>query len=85
MPHPGARNRKVAKFTVNLADEVNVRLERLADASGSNKSTMAAMCIAAGVNMLERFFLMDLQQYVVQASEDKANQLAEDVKLAGQK
>lgn len=85
MPHSGARNPKIAKFSVNLADDINARLERLADAAGANKSTMAAMCISAGVNMLERVYLMDLQQYVIQASEDKATQLAEDVNRAGQK
>ena len=49
----GARNPKVLKISVNLADEVNRRLEQLADKSGMNKSTIAAMCVAAGLEQLE--------------------------------
>ena len=53
----GARNPKVVSFSVRLDEAINARLERLADAAGSNKGTMAAMTIAAGLNMLEQVYI----------------------------
>ena len=82
---PGARNPKTAKFSVNVTDDINARIEHLADVAGANKTTLAAMCISAGLNLLERVYLVDLQQYVEQATSDKVAQLTADVNLAGQK
>lgn len=80
--HPGARNPKTAKFTVNLASDINDRLEALADHAGANKGTMAAMCLSAGINILERAFLIGVQPYVDQAVNDKSQQFASDVSQA---
>ena len=64
----GARNPKVTSFSVRLDDRMNARLEQLADAAGANKGTMAAMAIAAGLNLLEGAFIKQ-EETIEQAGE----------------
>lgn len=82
MMSTGARNPKVAKFSINLAEQVNDRLESLADAAGMNKSTMAAQAVAIGVNFLEVVFLkskamhaLDVNAFVQGASQQLGSDL----------
>lgn len=77
-----ARNPKVIRFTISLDDEINKRLEHIADRIGQNKATTAAMLTAIGVNVFEPLLMVGVQQYVEQAMEDKSNQLLDDVKAA---
>lgn len=49
----GARNPKEQRIMMRVADQLNTRLERLADSLGQNKSSMAALCMALGMNTLE--------------------------------
>lgn len=79
----GARNPKEARFTVSLSGDMNRRLERLADAAGSNKGTMAALCIAAGINVLEHVYLRNMgvsQEELDALTEAHAHRLVDDVK-----
>lgn len=89
MMSTGARNPKVAKFSINLAEHINDRLESLADAAGMNKATMAAQAVAIGVNFLEVVFLKSkaLQMPELNASfvENATQQLAGDLEYAGKK
>lgn len=84
-PHPGARNPKTRAFSLKVTDEINARVERLADKAGMNKSTMAAMAIAAGLNILEHSFMVGVEKYVEQASADKLGQMEADIKGASSK
>ncbi len=77
---PNARNPKVARFTVNLEESINTRLEHVADRLGQNKASTAAMLMAIGLNVFEPLLMIGVQQYVEQAVEDKSKQLVEDVK-----
>ena len=79
----GPRNPKEARFSVNLTGDMNGRLERLADAAGANKGTMAALCIAAGINMLEHVYLRNMgvpEGEIERLIEQRARQLADDMK-----
>jgi len=82
MMNTGARNPKVAKFSINLAETVNERLESLADAAGMNKATMAAQAVAIGINFLEVVFLksqamhaLDVNAFVQSASQQLGSDL----------
>jgi len=80
---PGPRNPKVARFTIALAADMNARLERLADAAGANKGTMAALCIAAGINLLEHVYLRNMgvsEAEMESLTNAHAQRLASDVK-----
>jgi hypothetical protein len=77
--HPGARNPKMARFSLNVTEAVNDRVERLADAAGANKGTMAALALSAGLNLLERVYMLDLEKYAEQATNDKLEQLRSDL------
>lgn len=71
----GARNPKTRAFSIKVTEDINSRVEQLADAAGMNKSTMAAIAIAAGLRQLEAIFLMQKQaraqveQYVQEQSQ----------------
>jgi predicted DNA-binding protein len=69
---PGARNPKQRGFTVRVTLAMNDRLEALADRAGANKITMASICLAAGINLLEASFQTARQ-----------NQLMTDLQEAG--
>lgn len=78
----GARNPKVAKFSISLAEQINERLESLADAAGMNKATMAAQSVAIGINFLEVIFLkskamqsLDAGAYVQSATQQLGSDL----------
>ena len=78
----GARNPKEARFSVNLTGDMNRRLEKLSDAAGANKGTMAALCIAAGINVLEHVYLRNMgvpEEELSRLVEQRATQLASDV------
>jgi hypothetical protein len=75
----GARNPKESRFSLNVTDVVNQRVERLSDAAQCNKGTMAALCLSAGLNLLERVYMLDLDKYVDQATDDKLEQLRSDL------
>lgn len=76
---PGARNPKMARFSLNVTDAVNQRVEQLADAAQSNKGTVAAMALVAGLNLLERVYMLNLEQYAEQATTDKLAQMGQDM------
>lgn len=78
----GARNPKTAKFSVSLTSDMNNRLEYLADVSGTNKGSMAAICIAIGVNAMEAIFLKNIGQYIDQSTADRSSLLASDIDSA---
>ena len=83
----GARNPKVVSFSVRLDEAINARLERLADAAGSNKCTMAAMTIAAGLNMLEQVYIKQtevIDRAVDQRAGELQRQTAQDVQRAAE-
>jgi len=83
MMNTGARNPKVAKFSISLAEQINERLESLADAAGMNKATMASQAVAIGVNFLEVVFLKSQAMQVPGMSasfvKNAAQQLASDL------
>jgi predicted transcriptional regulator len=60
--HPGARNPKTRAFSIKVTEDINTRVENLADAAGMNKSTMAAILVAAGLRQMEAIFLLQQQQ-----------------------
>lgn len=74
-----ARNPKVIRFTISLDDNINARLEHIADKLGQNKASTAATLMAVGINVFEPLLSIGVQQYVEQAVEDKSKQLVEDV------
>lgn len=78
----GARNPKVAQFTVRVDEGINERVNAVADRMGQNKATVAAMLIAAGLNIFEPLMGVGMQKYVDLAFDDKAKQLADDVSAA---
>jgi len=77
---PGARNPKMARFSLNVTDEVNQRVELLADAAQANKGIVAAMALVAGLNLLERVYLVGVEQYADQATADKIASMGDDLK-----
>jgi hypothetical protein len=79
---PSARNPKVAQFTVRVDETINERVNAIADRMGQNKATVAAMLIAAGLNLFEPLMGIGVSSYVEQASKDKTRQLADDVSAA---
>lgn len=80
--HPRARNPKVIRFTVSLDENINARLEHIADKVGQNKASTAAMLLAVGVNVFEPLILVGVQKFVEQAVEEKSQQLVSDVEAA---
>jgi len=79
---PGARNPKVAQFSIGLNAVMNARLEALADAAGANKGTMAALCIAAGINILENVYAPRLgvsEETLLGEVHRRSEQLAQDL------
>ena len=76
---PGARNPKMARFSLNVTDAVNQRVEQLADAAQSNKGTVAAMALVAGSNLLERVYMLNLEKYAEQATTDKLAEMGQDL------
>lgn len=80
---PGARNPKMARFSLNVTEDVDRRVGALADAAQQNKGTIAGMALVAGLNLLERVYLLEqMETYAAQATEDKLAQLASDLKDA---
>jgi hypothetical protein len=75
----GARNPKMARFSLNVTDAVNQRVEQLADAAQSNKGTVAALALVAGLNLLERVYMLNVEKYADQATEDKLAQMGQDL------
>lgn len=55
--YAGPRNPKEVRITARITEEIDARLERLADAAGQNKGTMAAFLIAASLADFEARFL----------------------------
>ncbi len=49
----GRKHRKPVRFTVSLTAAVDERLQKMADDAGQPKSTMAAICLAAGLSVFE--------------------------------
>lgn len=76
---PGARHPKMARFSLNVTEAVNQRVERLADAAQANKGTIQALALVAGLNLLERVYLMDLEQYTAQAVTDQVARMGADL------
>lgn len=76
----GARNPKVLNMTVRVAESVSERLNRVADAAGANKGTLASMCLSAGLNLLEPVYLPGVARaYAEQMAADRSEVLAADV------
>ena len=75
----GARNPKMARFSLNVTDAVNQRVERLADAAQANKGTLAALALVAGLNLLERVYMLDVEKYADQATTDKLAEMGQDL------
>ena len=63
--HPGARNPKTKAFSVKVTEDINTRIETLADAAGMNKSTMAALLMAAALRQMEAIFLVQREQAAI--------------------
>lgn len=78
----GARNPKVAQFTVRVDEVINDRVNAVADRMGQNKATVAAMLIAAGLNIFEPMMGVGMAPYVEQAFDDKKKQLLGDISVA---
>lgn len=78
--HPGARNPKAVRFTVGISEELNARLEALADRAGQNKTTMAATALAAGISVFEPIFQLNIQKLVDAATDTRVGELVEDIK-----
>ena len=76
---PSARNPKVAQFTVRVDEGINDRVNAVADRMGQNKATVAAMLIAAGLNIFEPIMGIGMSSYIDQAFADKSRQMANDV------
>lgn len=74
MAKAGARNPKVAQFSIRLDDKINSRLEAVADAAGANKGTMAAMAVAAGLNLLEQIYMAHTE-VINRMAEEEASKL----------
>ena len=53
----GARNPKMARLSLNLAEGIDQRVAALADAAGMNKGTMAALLVATALRQMEVLFL----------------------------
>lgn len=78
----GARNPKVAQFTVRVDEGINDRINAVADRMGQNKATVAAMLIAAGLNIFEPMMGIGMAPYIEQAFTEKKAQLLGDVSAA---
>lgn len=77
--HPGARNPKAVRFTVGITEELNARLEALADRAGQNKTTMAATALAAGIAVFEPIFQLRLAEATDRLANEKVEELREDI------
>ena len=75
----GARNPKMARFSLNVTDVVNQRVEQLADAAQANKGTIAALALVAGLNLIERVYMLNVEKYVDQATTDKLAEMGHDL------
>jgi len=75
-----ARNPKMVRFSLNVTEAVNDRVERLADAAQANKGTIEALALVAGLNLLERVYMLDVEKYADQAATDKLAQMGQDIK-----
>lgn len=78
----GARNPKMARFSLNVTEAVDLRVGALADAAQANKGTMAALALVAGLNLLERVYMLDIDKYADVATADKLAQMGDDMKAA---
>jgi hypothetical protein len=78
----GARNPKMVRYSLNVTEAVNQRVEQLADASQSNKGTISALALVAGLNLLERVYMLGLDKYVDQATTDKLAEMGEDIRTS---
>jgi hypothetical protein len=79
---PGARNPKMARFSLNVTEAVDQRVGALADAAQANKGTIAALALVAGLNLLERVYLVGLEKYQDQVVSDQVAQLGVDLRSA---
>ncbi len=75
-----ARNPKVATFSVRVDQRVKPIIKKITDAVGQNKSIMAAIAIAVGLNMLEQMALNDPDPYLEQRTVTTIQQVEEDAR-----
>ncbi len=76
----GARNPKTVRLSVSVDDTIDARINRLADTTGMNKGTMAAVVIAAGLTALEAVMLPTTAERQAEIAMQLAKKVQGDVK-----
>ena len=74
-----ARNPKEVRLSLGVTEQINGRLERLADVAGMNKGAMAAAVLAAGLTTLESAFLGLQPEVMARAAQQLEDMRKRDV------